>query len=52
MLHWIEVEDRRGLPTWLRYVGCAHWGLILTAEQPRWYVPRFIRFGQARSSAT
>jgi len=40
MLHWIESEDELGFPTWLRYVECGHWGLILTAVLPRWiYYP-------------
>lgn len=37
MLHWVESEDRRGFATWLRFVECSHWGLILTLETPRWF---------------
>lgn len=40
MLHWIESEDRHGFGTWLRCVECSHWGLFVTAELPRWIVPR------------
>jgi hypothetical protein len=39
MLHWEESQDSRGFDTWLRCVSYSHWGLIVTAELPRWIIP-------------
>jgi hypothetical protein len=47
MIHWEESQDSRGFGTWLRLIDCHHWGLILTAEVPRWIYPRFASVGPA-----
>jgi hypothetical protein len=47
MLHFIESWDRLGLDTWLRCVECSHWGLIVTAELPRWIYVRDYESGMA-----
>lgn len=52
MLQWIEGEDRNGLPTWLRYVDCGHWGLFCTHELPRWIVPSQWEHGIAQVRIT
>lgn len=39
MLYWLESEDKNGMPTWQRYVGCSQWGMFLTVELPRWLYP-------------
>lgn len=36
LIHWEESENERGMPVWLRYLDCGHWGLILTAVLPRY----------------
>lgn len=33
--HWEEGEDERGLPVWLLYLECGHWGLILDPSRTR-----------------
>jgi hypothetical protein len=51
MLHWIDSEDRIGLPAWLRYVECSHWGLFCTHELPRWIIPHSWESGIAQVRA-
>lgn len=48
-LHW-EIDDRNG--TWLRYLDCGHWGLVLTAVLPHWIIPSSWEQGIAQVRAT
>ena len=48
MLHWEEGEDKHGFRTWLRFIDCGPWGLVLTNELPRWIIPHSWECGIAQ----